>query len=351
MERPCVLGIDGGGSKTLALVAGVDGQVLGRGEAGPSNYQVIGLEAALSSLEAATEAALASAGRNLRDLGAACVGLAGVARPADHERLVAWAAHSLPGVPITIANDAQLVMAAGTPRGWGVALICGTGSIVMGSSPDGRTARAGGWGYLLGDEGSGYAIGLAALRAVMRAYDGRGPQTVLVDAVLGHTGLDDPAGLVARTYVPAAGARAAASAARPAQIAALAELVDAASLAGDGVAHDILQEAGRELALAVWAVVRRLELAGAVPCGLAGGVIVKGAALRAAFMEAATVLGCELAPLTLVSEPARGAIALALGLTAAWPRGPSSRPGDDLQVHEGPGPRPGEDEGGHEISD
>ena len=287
MERPCVLGIDGGGSKTLALVAGASGEVLGRGEAGPSNYQVIGLEAALSSLEAATEAALANAGRNRRDLGAACVGLAGVARPADHERLAAWAARSLPGVPITIANDAQLVMAAGTPHGWGVALICGTGSIVMGRSPDGRTARAGGWGYLLGDEGSGYAIGLAALRAVMRAHDGRGPRTDLVHAVLARYDLDDPSALVARLYQRVA------SAARPAQIAALAELVDAASLAGDGVAHDILQEAGRELALAALAVVRRLELAGPVPCGLAGGVIVKGTALRAAFIEAAAALGCE----------------------------------------------------------
>ncbi len=309
MERACVLGIDGGGSKTLALVAGAGGEVLGRGEAGPSNYQVIGLEATLASLEAATSAALASASRSRRDLVAVCVGLAGVARPADRERLAAWAAHTLPGVPITIANDAQLVMAAGTPHGWGVALICGTGSIAMGRSSDGRTARAGGWGYLLGDEGSGYAIGLAALRAVMRAYDGRGPQTALVDAVLGHTGLDDPAGLVARTYAPAAGAGATAS---PAQIAALAEMVDAAALGGDDVARGILRDAGRELALAAWAVVRRLELAGAVPCGLAGGVIVKGTALRAAFVTAAAALGCELAPVALVPEPARGAVALAL---------------------------------------
>ena len=303
--RACVLGIDGGGSKTLALVAAAGGEILGRGEAGPSNYQVIGLEVALASLEAATEAALASAGRERDDLAAACVGLAGVARPEDRERLAAWAAYYLPRVPMTIANDAQLVLAAGTPHGWGVALICGTGSIALGRSPDGRNARAGGWGYLLGDEGSGYAIGLACLRAVLRAYDGRGPHTELVRPVLAHYGLDDPGGLVSRTYGAAAG---------PAQIAALAGLVDAAALAGDAVAFDIIRDAGSELALAVRAVVRSLELAGSVPCGLAGGVIVRGTALRAAFIDAAAALDCDLAPVALVPEPATGAVSLALGM-------------------------------------
>jgi len=302
--RACVLGIDGGGSKTLALVAAVDGEVLGRGEAGPSNYQVTGLEAALASLEDAAEAALVSAGRDRTDLVAACVGLAGVARPTDRKRLAAWAEHFLPRVPVMIANDAQLVMAAGTLHGWGVAVICGTGSIALGRSPDGRSARAGGWGYLLGDEGSGYAIGLACLRAVLRAYDGRGPQTELTRLVLARYGLDDPSGLVARTYEGAAA---------PASVAALAALVEAAGLAGDAVARGILRDAGSELALAARAVIQQLALAGPVPCGLAGGVIVKGTALRAAFVEAAAALGCDLAPVTLVSEPARGAVILALG--------------------------------------
>ncbi len=298
-----VLGIDGGGSKTLALVAAADGRVLGRGEAGPSNYQVIGLEAAQSALEAAVAAALADARCEPRDLVAACVGLAGVDRPADRERLAAWAAVHLPGVPVTVANDAELVLAAGTPEGWGVALICGTGSIAYGRRADGKMARSGGWGYLLGDEGSGYAIGLAALRAVMRAYDGRGPQTTLTGSVLAEYRLSAASALVARTYEHATA---------PAEIAALAALVDTAAAAGDQVACDILHDAGRELALAVYAVIRRLALTGAAPCALAGGVIVKGTALRAAFTEAVHDLGLELAPLTPVPEPAQGAVRLAL---------------------------------------
>ena len=164
-------------------------------------------------------------------------------------------------------------------------------------------ARAGGWGYLLGDEGSGYAIGLAALRAVMRAYDGRGPQTTLTGSVLAEYRLSAASALVPRIYEHAT---------TPAEIAALAALVDTAAAAGDRVACDILHDAGRELALAAEAVIRRLELTGAAPCALAGGVIVKGRALRAAFTEAVNGLGFELAPLTLVPEPAQGAVRLAL---------------------------------------
>lgn len=304
----CVLGIDGGGSKTLARVAGADGQPLGRGEAGPSNYQGVGLAAALDALETAVAAALADADRSRADLIAACVGLAGVDRPADRERLAAWAAHYLPGVPVTIANDAQLVLAAGTPAGWGVGVICGTGSIAYGRNPAGEMARSGGWGYLLGDEGSGYAIGLAALRAMLRAHDGRGPETALTDAVLSHLNLEVPPALVPHVYEHKVG---------PAAFAELAALVEAVAVAGDEVARGILREAGGELALAVRAVVQRLDLVGPVPCALAGGVIVKGAALREAFMAAADCLDIELAPVTLVFEPARGAVSLALAAMQA----------------------------------
>lgn len=297
-----VLGIDGGGSKTLALVADRTGEVLGRGTAGPSNYQGIGLAPALAALESATAAAIAAAGCEYGALAAACVGLAGVDRPADRQRLAAWAAGYLPGVPVAIVNDAQLVLAAGTPAGWGVGVICGTGSIAYARDPAGNMARAGGWGYLLGDEGSGYAIGLAALRAVLRAHDGRGPHTALTEAVLAHWRLADPPALVPQVYAHRSG---------PAALAELAALVEAVADAGDEVARSILHEAGGELALAVSAVMRRLDLTEPAPCALAGGVIVKGTALREAFMAAADGLGIALAPVTLVSEPAQGALRLA----------------------------------------
>lgn len=300
-----VLGIDGGGSKTLALVADDSRHVLGRGAAGASNYQAVGVDAALAALDNAIADAVASAGLAHSRFAAACIGMAGVDRPEDHALLRGWADRSLPGIPVAIVNDAQLVLAAGTPEGWGAALICGTGSIVYGQDCAGRQARAGGWGHVLGDEGSGYAVGQAALQAIMRAFDGRASATALTQEVLAHWGLSSPTDLVGRVYRETL---------LPADMAALAPLVEAIAAAGDEVAKGIILEAGRELALAVRAVVRELNLSQPTPCALAGGVIVKGTELRSAFLDAASDQGLALAPVTPVAEPAQGAISLALRL-------------------------------------
>ncbi len=299
MER-LLLGVDGGGSKTLALAADGAGRVLGRGVAGPSNCQVVGVEAACAALDAATGAALASVPGGC--LAAICLGLAGAGRPPDQAAIRAWAEARYPGVPVTVVHDARLALAAGTPAGWGIAVISGTGSLVYGADGSGNTARAGGWGYLLGDEGSAYAVGLAALRAVARAADGRAPETTLAEALLSHWNLDRPQDLIRRVYQTAL---------PRAEIACLAVLVESAARSGDGTARAILQSAGRELALAVQAVVCKLELPGPIPCALAGSLLVKGEAVAAAFCRSVAEFGLELAPITPVDEPARGAIRLA----------------------------------------
>jgi N-acetylmuramic acid 6-phosphate etherase len=305
-RRQFVLGVDGGGSKTLALLADDREQVLGRGAGGSSNYQAVGPDAALSALDEAIGAACASAGMPLSAVGAACIGMAGADRPEDHALLRSWAARRLPAIPLSIVTDAQLVLAAGTPDNRGIALICGTGSIAYGEDAGGRRARAGGWGYLLGDEGSGYAIGQTGLRAVMRAFDGRGPRTALTQMILANWDLSTPNELVSRVYREAL---------RPADIAALAPLVEAAGAAGDELATGILLQAGRELALAVQAVVHALDLPEPIPCGLAGSMIVKSQVVRAMFLGAAREAGVLLDPVTPVIEPAQGALRLARGLT------------------------------------
>jgi N-acetylglucosamine kinase-like BadF-type ATPase len=309
-----LLGLDGGGSKTLALLADATSRVLGRGTAGSSNYQNIGAEAAWAALDGAIAAAFADAGRPVGPLAAVCLGLAGVDRPEDRTLFEGWAAGRFGSALAVIANDAELVLAAGTPDDWGVAVISGTGSIVFGRHLSGEMARAGGWGHILGDEGSGYAIGIAALRAAMCAFDGRGPQTALTAAVLAHWGLAAPPDLVGRVYREDVGAT---------DIAGLARLVDAVAAAGDAVARGILHDAGRDLAVTVEAVVRQLDLAAPTPCALAGGVVVHGAQARAAFLAAAADRGLDLRPLTPVEEPARGAVRLATDLLKNW-TGPSA---------------------------
>lgn len=299
-----LLGVDGGGSKTTALLADEGGHVLGRGVAAASNFQIIGHQAAQAAIQAAIAAAWADAGLAPQPLAAVCIGLAGVDRPGERTLFHEWAAQAVaqPDARVVIANDAELVLAAGTPAGWGLALICGTGSMAYGCSPDGRLARADGWGHLLGDEGSGYAIGLAALRAVMRAYDGRGPVTALSEAILERWGLATATDLVPRVYQDLHGKH---------EIAALAATVETVAAQGDSTAHDILAAAGRELALAAQAVARRLGLVAPVPCALAGGVIVAGSAVRHEFKAAAAKLNLTLVPITLVADPAVGAAALA----------------------------------------
>jgi N-acetylglucosamine kinase-like BadF-type ATPase len=306
-----LLGLDGGGSKTLALLADAAGRIIGRGSAGASNYQNIGETAAWAALDAAIAAAFADADLPLGNVAAVGLGLAGVDRPEDRALFEGWAAGRFGGAPVVIANDAELVLAAGTPDGWGIALISGTGSIVFGRSPRGEMARAGGWGHIMGDEGSGYAIGVEALRAVMCAYDCRGRATALTDAVLAYWSLELPTDLVGRVYRESDGT---------AEIATLAALVDAAAGDGDAVAADILRVAGQELALTVQAVVRRVALPMPVPCALAGGAIVKGRAVRAAFLAAADAQGLRLDPITPVTEPAQGAIRLAANLLNASER-------------------------------
>ncbi len=297
-----LMGIDGGGTKTLALLADESGRVLGKGVASASNFQVIGHQAAQTAIQTAMDAAWRDAGLAPQLLDGLCLGLAGVDRPVERALFQQWAVQTEPQAQIVMVHDAVLVLAAGTPEGWGLALICGTGSIVHGCSPSGQLARADGWGHLLGDEGSGYAIGLTALRAAMRAYDGRGPATALSAALLERWGLATTTDLVPRVYRELAGKH---------EIAALAATVEAVAAQGDVLARNILVTAGHELALAAQAVIGQLQLTGPVPCALAGGVIVGGHIVRQQFESAAGQLGLRLDPITPVPEPAVGAIRLA----------------------------------------
>ena len=300
------LGVDGGGSHTVALVGDHEGHILGRGEAKASNVYSAGLREARDALRAAVGQALSAAGAQ-QPVAVACLGLAGAGRPAEQALWQRWAEEANLAKRVLVVNDCDLVLAAGTPAGWGLALIAGTGSIALGRSPEGAQARAGGWGYLLGDEGSGYAVGLAALQAIARAADSRAPGTSLTQAVLTHWQLDEPSQLVGFVYRPSV---------PRAEIAGLAPFVEAAAAAGDVVAQGILKSAGAELARALDAVARRLGLTGdAIPCALGGSLLVRGDGLRREALHAAAELGWNLWPVALVEEPAVGALRLARGKT------------------------------------
>jgi len=324
----CVAGVDGGGSKTACLLVTRDGQALGEGVAGPSNYQSVGAALTLSALRESLAAAVAAAvagGRSLRVSGL-CLALAGVDRPADRDavrvltqelfdRPPAGLSWNLPADGTVIVNDAVAALVGGTGRAEGVVCVAGTGSIAFGMNGAGQRSRAGGWGHVLGDEGSGYAVGLAALRAVCRAADGRGPETVLSRLVLDECGLSHASGLIGLAY-GGWGAP---------QIARLAPLCGAAAATGDAVAGAILEEAAAELALAAATVAGELGLGSgsgeAAPVGFevvtSGGLWTGLTGLRERFSGGLRRLAPAASVIDPRHTPVQGAALLARG-AAGW---------------------------------
>jgi N-acetylmuramic acid 6-phosphate etherase len=299
-----LLGIDGGGSHTVALLADTNGTVLGRGEAGPSNVQAVGTDRGLAAINEAMAMAFAAAGRSREPAAAAWLGLAGADRPEEQRLIVDWARRAGLAEHVEVSGDARLLLAAGTPEGWGVAVVAGTGSIAFGRAPDDRTSRSGGWGYVLGDEGSAYALSVAALHAVARAADGRGPATALTERFLAHLGLTQPSDLIGAVYR---------SGRDRAALAALAPLVLAAAEAGDSVADALVEEGAWELAEAVVAAARPLGLErGPLPVALTGGLLLESEGYRRRLLHALAELEVRAEPVTLVREPAEGAVRLAI---------------------------------------
>lgn len=289
----CFLGVDGGGSKTLAVIVDAAGVERGRGMAGSANYKVVGVEAAVAQARLAVEAATVAAGRGA-PLTAGWLGLAGVDSPRDHALLLPHLRRLAEVVRLT--NDAELALGA-LPGCVGVTLIAGTGSIALGRNASGAQARAGGWGHLLGDEGSGYDIGRRALQAALQAVDGRGRPTQLLTRILDAWELDNAPEILGRVYPLG----------EKSEIARLSRLVFDAAQAGDRPAGRITRRAAAELAGMVLSVGAALgfDVTGA-PLAFGGGLLLHEASLRDDVLRLVRRrLAVEL--VTLVEEPALSA--------------------------------------------
>jgi N-acetylglucosamine kinase-like BadF-type ATPase len=297
-----VLGIDGGGTHTVALLA-EGNTVLGRGESGPSNMHAVGMTRACQSLEEAIQAAFAAAGVEPGTVRSACLGLAGADRPEEKELLTQWAERIRLAERVELTSDGSLLLAAGTPEGWGLALVSGTGSIVVGRGPDGQMSRSGGWGYLLGDEGSGYELVVSALKAILRERDGRGQPTALTGRLLEAMGLRSAQEMIPAVYSGGWD--------RP-KLSALSPVVIAVADEGDVEAGKILETSADEIARAAEATVRSLQLTGKViPVAMAGGVFLGAASYRQRVVRRMEELGIKVGSVSLVEVPALGAVRLA----------------------------------------
>jgi N-acetylglucosamine kinase-like BadF-type ATPase len=307
-----VLGIDAGGTKTVCYLADGDGRTLGEGRGSGANLHAHGELEVEKVLHEVIEQALGE--RAIRP-DAVCVGVAGVDREED-DRLMRSIMRRLGlGAQTLIVNDALVALVAGVGDEPGVVLVAGTGSIAYGVNRDCVAARAGGWGHVLGDEGSGYWIGRQALMAVVREADGRGPATRLTPLVLEHFGIDRVEGLVRQIYDDQM---------RRHSVHALGPIVDRARVEGDVVAAEILHEAGLELTRAAASVIERLGMR-----GQPFETILSGSMFRLLPWLADDVVRrlAEVAPRSTVSrlttEPARGAVHLALAKARGTVRVPA----------------------------
>lgn len=192
------LGVDGGGTKTEALVISDSGWGLARG--GPSNHQVVGMESALDTVASVSDAALCDCGLNWGDVEGAVFGLAGADFPEDVSRLTEGLKRRFPLTSFAVLNDAEIALPAGTDAGSGIATIAGTYTNVFGVNPAGEVRQVGGLGYEWGDYGGGIDIAREVLHSAFRSAELRGEKTVLEDLVLQLLGLPDYATLSRALY-------------------------------------------------------------------------------------------------------------------------------------------------------
>jgi len=307
-----VLGIDAGGTKTVGLLADEDGHVVGEARGGGANLQAegeLGVEKVLHTVM------LDAMGTNATAVDSICLGMAGVDRPSEGEVVRGIMRRIAGQAPVLVVNDALVALVAGVGEEPGVVVISGTGSIAYGRNRRGEAARAGGWGHVLADEGSGYWIGRRALRAVARATDGRGPATTLTRRVLAHFQAKQLSDLIAIVYE------------RPVRhhtLARLSRVVQEARDEGDEVATGILEGAAHELVRTARSVVERLGMKDdEFEFILAGGVFSGVPWLGEELARRLPAIAAAGRVRRLDVEPAQGAVHLALAAARGQARIPS----------------------------
>lgn len=299
------LGVDGGGTNTRAVLIDRAGEVRGEGRAEAANFHRVGLQTAANNIARAVERATSDAGVEPGAIVAGCLGLAGVGNIKHRRQMHAALKHALQIPHVMIETDARVAWAGATDMAPGVVIIAGTGSIAYGVNSYGDSARAGGWGPTMGDEGSGHYIGRRALEAVVSAWDHRAPPTSMTESVCRHFGVESPPELPAVIYeAPPRVMR---------EIAQLSRIVVTAAAEGDAVARAILTDAAVELARAAVAVIERLKMQGETfRIAYVGGVFEAGELIVTPLREAIGLVAPHAFIAPPLYPPVIGAAKLAL---------------------------------------
>jgi N-acetylglucosamine kinase-like BadF-type ATPase len=302
-QKRIVIGVDGGGTKTSAVVMDQDRNILAKGTFPGTNPHSNSEDHVRTVLAKLIPELLSQAGLTKQDIDGVCMGMAGADRPADKEFITRLMVPNLAErTKLLIVNDAVVAMVAVLKRLHGILVIAGTGSICLGFHENKESSvRCGGWGHLLADEGSGYMIGLEALKAIMHAHDQRRPATSLTDRILKELGLSGPSDLVGWIYMGRNGKT---------EIAALSRIVHEEADKGDQVSLNILKHQASELIEIIIPVYTRLfapEGKEPVEVALYGGNLLNAKTFQGIFLDGLKGTGLPLVPVIRDEEAVTGA--------------------------------------------
>jgi glucosamine kinase len=300
-----VIGADGGGTKTLGVLADLEGKEIARCKVGAGNPNVVGLDAATTNLLDLLAACCAPAGVEMHSIGAVVFGLAGVGSATVRGRLAealsaGAEARGWGKVPFALETDARIALEGAFGGEPGVVMIAGTGSILIGKLPDGSVATVGGWGRLLGDEGSGFGIGWEALRAVARDIDNRAEAHLLRSVFAERVGWQTRDAIIASVYQ------------EKFDLATLAPIVLEAAEKGDAAALRILHEGAGHLVDQLAAMIARMDSRKPVGVVFVGGLIEQGTAYTRIVTETITSRIPQAFVAKAQYHPAQGAVIMAL---------------------------------------
>jgi glucosamine kinase len=297
-----VLGFDGGGTKTECILADGSGRVLSKALAGPSNPLRVGYNRAWFALSDAADAVLSRQKIHAEHIGAICAGLGGAGRPAAVRHVTNFFERGYPNATVYVVTDLDIALYAAFGEDEGIALVMGTGSAALGRNERGRRARAGGRGPWISDEGSAFDIGRQAFRAVVRAEEGRGPETVIASRIFEwHHSSDwdslydritkDPGDVFPRTF----------------------PLVAECADQGDEVSCALLAAAARSLAELVESVAGSLEWSDReIPVARVGGMVGRSKYFDAALDSELKRLVPLARPTAAKISPAEAAVRIAI---------------------------------------
>jgi len=300
-----VLAVEGGGTKTNSVIADENGNIIAKSTTGPSNFLIVGFEKACENIIQGLQDCINNSKINTSDIKVAMLGLTGAGRKLDQDNMrKAFKDYSTSKGftfnSIIVDSDARISLEAAFPNKPGMILISGTGSIMFGKDGQGNLYRVGGWGRILGDEGSGFYIGKKGLISSIKQIDGRGEKTLLFDLISEKYNLNSLETIIKSIYTDNF------------DIAKIAPLVFEAAEKDDKIAKEILNEAADELLLHIETMLKKVNFDDKIGLSFVGSIITNDNYIRRKIVN---YINSNLKQIELIdsnNEPIYGAIVMAI---------------------------------------